>query len=82
MKILRKYTGIEDPAVLASTVDFYAPKFPRAPYPTAAGIRLALEHIAITDPRAKSAAPEEFMDTRFVKQLDESGFIKSLYPGR
>jgi NitT/TauT family transport system substrate-binding protein len=82
MKILRKYTGIEDPAVLASTVDFYAPKFPRAPYPTAAGIRLALEQIAITDPRAKSATPEEFMDTRFVKQLDESGFIKSLYPGR
>jgi hypothetical protein len=33
-------------------------------------------------PPAKSAKPEEFMDTRFVKQLDESGFIKSLYPGR
>jgi ABC-type nitrate/sulfonate/bicarbonate transport system substrate-binding protein len=82
MKILKKYTGIEDPAVLASTVDFYAPKFPRAPYPTADGIRLALEQIALTDPRAKSAKPEEFMDIRFVKQLDENGFIKSLYPGR
>jgi NitT/TauT family transport system substrate-binding protein len=82
MKVLKKYTGIEDAAVLASTVNFYAPKFPRAPYPTVSGIRLALEQIAATDLRAKNAKPEDFMDTRFVKQLDESGFIQSLYAGR
>lgn len=82
MKVIRKYAGISDPAILASTVDFYAPKFPRAPYPTADGIRLALEQIAATDPRAKGARPEDFMDMRFIKQLDESGFIKNLYPQR
>lgn len=82
MKVIRKYAGISDPAILASTVDFYAPKFPRAPYPTADGIRLALEQIAATDSRAKGARPEDFMDMRFIKQLDESGFIKNLYPQR
>ena len=80
MKITSKYTGIKDPAILASTVDFYAPKLQRVPYPTVGGIRFVFEQVAVRDPRAKNFAPETFMDTRFVKQLEDSGFIKGLYP--
>jgi len=81
-KALSKYSGIREPEILDSTVDFYAPKFPRAPYPTLNGIKLSLEQIAATDPRAKSAKAEDFIDVRFVKQLEDSGFIQSLYPSR
>ena len=81
-KVTEKYTGIKDPAILASTVSFYAPKLARAPYPTAGGIGFVLDQIAERDPRAKNVNPEGFMDTRFVKQLEESGFIKSLYSVR
>src|SRR5262247_1769648 len=37
MKVTGKYTGIKDPAILASTVDFYAPKLSAVPYPTIGG---------------------------------------------
>jgi NitT/TauT family transport system substrate-binding protein len=80
MKVTSKYTGIKDPAILASTIDFYAPKLQRVPYPTVGGLRFVLEQVAIREPKAKDFAPETFMDTRFVKQLEYSGFIKSLYP--
>jgi len=80
MKITSKYTGIKDPAILSSTVDFYAPKLQRVPYPTVGGLRFVLDQVAVRDPRAKNYAPETFMDLRFVKQLEESGFIKGLYP--
>jgi NitT/TauT family transport system substrate-binding protein len=80
MKITSKYTGITDPAILASTVDFYAPKLARVPYPTIGGVRFILEQIAARDPRAKNVSADSFMDTRYVKQLDDSGFIQSLYP--
>ncbi len=79
MKVTSKYTGIKDPATLASTVNFYAPKLAREPYATAGGIRFVLDQVAVRDPRAKNYPPETFMDMRFVKQLDDSGFIKSLY---
>jgi hypothetical protein len=82
MKVTSKYTGIKDPAILASAVDFYAPKLQRVPYPTVGGLRFVLDQVAIREPKAKNFAPETFMDTRFVKQLDESGYIKSLYPRR
>jgi NitT/TauT family transport system substrate-binding protein len=80
MKVTSKYTGIKDQAILASTVDFYAPKLQRVPYPTVGGLRFVLDQVAVRDPRAKNYAPETFMDLRFVKQLEESGFIKGLYP--
>src|SRR3989338_4983382 len=82
VKVTQKYTGIKDSAILSSTVDFYAPELARVPYPTIGGIRFVLEQIAARDPRAKNVNPEAFMDVRFVKQLDDSGFIKRLYPAR
>jgi NitT/TauT family transport system substrate-binding protein len=81
-KAIQKYSGIREPEILDSTVDFYAPKFPRAPYPSLNGIKLSLEQIAATDARAKGAKSEDFMDTRFVKQLEESVFIEGLYARR
>jgi len=80
MKITSKYTGIKDPAILSSTVNFYAPKLARVPYATIGGMRFVLEQVAVRDPRAKTVNPESFMDNRFVKQLEESGFIGGLYP--
>lgn len=82
MKVTQKYTGIKDPAILASTVNFYAPKLASVPYPTVGGIRFVLEQIAAQNPKAKNANPETFMDARFVKNLEESGFTQSLYAGR
>jgi NitT/TauT family transport system substrate-binding protein len=77
-KVTSKYTGIKDPEILNSTVDFYAPKLASVPYPTIGGIRFVLDQVATRDPRAKNFAPENFMDLRFVKQLEESGFIQGL----
>jgi NitT/TauT family transport system substrate-binding protein len=80
IKVTSKYTGIKDPAILSSTVNFYAPKLARVPYPTVGGIRFVLEQIAAREPKAKNVAPESFMELRFVKQLEDSGFIRQLYP--
>jgi NitT/TauT family transport system substrate-binding protein len=77
-KVTSKYTGIKDPEILNSTVDFYAPKLASVPYPTIGGIRFVLDQVATRDPRAKNFSPETFMDVRFVKQLEDSGFIQGL----
>lgn len=82
IKVTAKYTGIKDPEILSATVNFYAPRFSRVPYPTIGGMRFVLDQIAAQNPKAKSANPESFIDATFVKQLEESGFIKSLYPAR
>jgi hypothetical protein len=41
------------------------------------GIRNILEPLAQTDPKAKAAKPEDFVDMRFVKELDDSGLLRA-----
>jgi len=52
-------------------------KLPQKPYPNVAGIRKAMELYDSNEMRRHK--PEDFYDDRFVKELDQSGFIDSLY---
>ena len=46
------------------------------------GIKTILDGFAEKDPRARNARPEDFADMRFIRELDQSGFIDSLYSGK
>ena len=84
VKLLVKYLGPQDNDILAKSYDELSSdeKFPPKQYPTLEGIRNILEPLAQTDPKAKAARPEDFVDMRFVKELDESGFVAELYKSR
>jgi hypothetical protein len=43
------------------------------------GIQNVLKEIVKRDPRAKAIKPENFVDTRFLKELEASGFVQKLY---
>ena len=44
-----------------------------------AGIQTVLNAIADDNPKAKAARPEQFVDARFIRELDDSGYIDALY---
>jgi hypothetical protein len=52
---------------------------PKVPYPTTTGIQLVLDEIGSRNPKAKSLAPANFIDVGYLKELEQSGFIKKLY---
>ena len=82
MKVLAKYfKGLQDRDTLVKTYDlsFSEAVMPRKQYPTLDGIKTILEYVAESDPRAKKSKPEDFVDARFVKELDDSGYTDSLY---
>jgi NitT/TauT family transport system substrate-binding protein len=80
LDILAKYTGASDREVLAMTYDRWTSTyFARTPYPTAGGIQAVLDNVSLEDPRAAQANPADFFDDRFVRELDESGYIRRLY---
>lgn len=82
LKVLDKYLGgIKDRDVLEKSYDRSVTddKLPPKPYPSLEGIKTILDGMGKTDPKAKSAKPEDFVDLRFVKELDQSNFIDGLY---
>jgi ABC-type nitrate/sulfonate/bicarbonate transport system substrate-binding protein len=83
-KVLLKYLGPQDKDVLERRYDYASAdeRLPPKQYPTLEGIKNILESLAETDPKAKTAKPEDFVDVSFIKELEESGFIDDLYKGR
>jgi NitT/TauT family transport system substrate-binding protein len=84
IKVLAKYLALQDKEILERTYDGISTddEIPPKQYPNPEGIKNILEPLAQTDPKAKAAKPEDFVDVRFIKELDESGFIDELYKGR
>jgi NitT/TauT family transport system substrate-binding protein len=70
--------GFKDTAVLEKSYDVSITddKLPRNQYPSLEGIKAVLESLG---DRAKEARPTDFVDLRFIKELEESGFIQALY---
>jgi ABC-type nitrate/sulfonate/bicarbonate transport system substrate-binding protein len=52
-------------------------KLPRKPYPSVEGIKKAMELYDSNEMRRHK--PEDFYDDSFIKELDQSGYIDSLY---
>ena len=49
------------------------------PYASLAGIKTILNDLVDQLPAAKTADPKDFVDTRFLEELDKSGYIDKLY---
>lgn len=77
-KVIAKYTRSQDPEVLEESYEWIVKEvLARVPYPPVQGIKTLLD--ASTNPKAKTIKPETLVDDRFVRELDQSGFIKALY---
>lgn len=47
-------------------------------YPTLEGLKQTLDILALTDPRAAKAKPDDFVELRFVEDIRKTGFLKKL----
>jgi len=79
IKISQKYSRLDDRKAQEETWQWHTRYIPEAPYPPVEGYQLILQDMAATNPRAAQANAKDCVDLRFVKELEESGFIKNLY---
>src|SRR5437870_1174747 len=78
--VMQKYMRTDDIAGLEEGYDSIAVALvPEKPYPTVKGIQIMLQEMAIKEPKAQAAKPEQFVDLTFMRELDKSGFIDRLY---
>jgi hypothetical protein len=52
---------------------------PEYPYPPLEGYQVVLQEMASTNPKAAALNAKELLDTRFVKELEDTGFVAGLY---
>jgi NitT/TauT family transport system substrate-binding protein len=78
MKVMARYLGTAEREILEDSYDRVITHLALPPYPAVEGIAVLLRSLERTNPKARTAKPEEFVDSRLVKELDESGFVKSV----
>lgn len=73
-----EYSGIEDRTVAEETYDLTQPGMPPVPYPIVSSLQTLLNFMANELPEAKGADAKTYVDDRFIRELEETGFIASL----
>ena len=80
LRSIAKLMKIDDAEAIEESYNAYAVKFmARVPYPDPKGIEIILKDIEKTNPKAKGADPRSFLEPRFLKELEDSGYIAKLY---
>jgi ABC-type nitrate/sulfonate/bicarbonate transport system substrate-binding protein len=80
MRILGRYTRTDDADILKQAYDYHVHKL-LSPVPEIRpdDIKLLLEEAALTNPKAKGANPQDFIDEGPVKEVVRSGLVDQLY---
>jgi NitT/TauT family transport system substrate-binding protein len=80
MTVMGKYLRTNDSEMLSETYDIYVQKhLLKVPLPSVDALKTVLEELAGRNPKAKEMDPRKFFDDSFVRQMQSSGFIDSLY---
>jgi ABC-type nitrate/sulfonate/bicarbonate transport system substrate-binding protein len=78
-KLLQRFSKIDDPARLDEAWSYFRDNILKVPNPSASGLQTVINAMAQTNPKAKSVKPEDLIEPRFVRELESSGYIESLY---
>ncbi|MBI4489023.1 MAG: ABC transporter substrate-binding protein [Deltaproteobacteria bacterium] len=79
-KIMGKFLQQKDDRALEEAYSQVILKLTRrVPYPTEKGIQLILDQLKAANLKAATAKPSDFIETMFLKELEESGYIEALY---
>jgi ABC-type nitrate/sulfonate/bicarbonate transport system substrate-binding protein len=72
--------GAEQERNLERSIDLLSAKYYEAmPYPSMCGVETVLGFVEKDNPKAKGADPKSFVDDSLLREIENSGFIKTLY---
>lgn len=73
LKVLSKYFRTNDQDILDQTYSAAVSVFREIPHPTLPGIQSTLDFLGLSDPKAKSAKPTDFVDSSLLDEIEKTG---------
>ena len=78
LDVYRQYLDLDDPEILDAAYAEYLRCCPTVPYVSEAGIGRLLADLAADEPRLAGRRPAEFVDSRYLQELEASGFVEQV----
>jgi ABC-type nitrate/sulfonate/bicarbonate transport system substrate-binding protein len=76
IRVLGKFTKLKDQDILEDAYNQFREYFDPVPYVSRKGMEAVFADLADKDAAARNAKPEDFMDMRFIAELEKEGFFK------
>ena len=79
INVLKKYTKVNELPILEDTYQVFVQRYIRSvPVPSTEEVKTVLDQIKDKDPRARTTDYESFIRGDLMKEIEQSGFIRSL----
>jgi NitT/TauT family transport system substrate-binding protein len=76
---LAHWMRLDDREALEETYDYLLKILPKKPYASDKGIQAVIDALAVRNPAAKKAKPQDFYDMSYLRELDKSGFLDRVF---
>jgi hypothetical protein len=77
-----KLDSEKDTDQIEETYRYYGKTFPTKPYATLEGVELTLQILKKNRPEAKDMQAKDYVNNRFVAELEKEGFLARVFGGR
>lgn len=76
LRMIQKQLKVSDPEIQEDTYGQFSDYLAYPPYVSRNGMEAILAEFADKDPAAKAAKPDDFIDMRFIAELEKEGFFR------
>lgn len=78
LKALAQFTRSSDPELLREAYDYNKARIPDVPYPSLTAMQAVVDPLVAGDPKLAKVEAKTFINDRFLKKLEEEGFIQKI----
>ena len=78
LKALAQFSRVSDMELLKEAYDYNRNKIPDVPYPSVKAMQAVIDPLVEADPKLGKIDAKNYVSDRFLKKLEEEGFVKKL----
>jgi NitT/TauT family transport system substrate-binding protein len=79
VKALAHFTRVQNLKAISEGYDYFVKQLEPVPYPSAAAMQAVVDQIAESNPKAKNVDARNYVNDRYLKRLEEGGFVKKIW---
>ena len=78
LKALAQFSRVSDQELLREAYEYNKTRIPDMPYPSLSAMQAVVDPLVAADPKAGKVDAKNFISDRFLKKLEEEGFVQKL----
>ncbi|HEY3153789.1 MAG TPA: ABC transporter substrate-binding protein [Candidatus Binatia bacterium] len=79
IKALAQFTRVQNLKAVQEGYDYFIKQLEPVPYPSIAAMQAVVDQIAESNPKAKGIDAKNYVNDRYLKRLEEEGFVKKIW---